>query len=156
MHEKKQLFWAIKAFNELDNYQLFQMYKLRTAVFVIEQNCPYQEVDDKDLSAIHVLGYVNNKLVAYSRILPPGISYDEVSIGRVVVDKNFRKFGYGRDLMLKTTDIIYEKWGNTAIRISAQTYLKSFYESLGFIQQKEEYLEDGIPHIEMLKVNNSY
>ena len=151
MDKKMPIEWEFKRFEELTTFQLFEIYKLRTAIFVVEQNCPYQEVDDKDLKAVHVMGYTNGKLVAYCRILPKGISYDEVSIGRVAVDKAYRKFGYGRELMWQAIEYINQKMKTQAIRISAQLYLKEFYESLGFRQQKEEYLEDGIPHIEMLK-----
>lgn len=144
--------WKMKKFNELSVRELFDLYKLRTAIFVVEQNCPYQEVDDKDLQAVHVCGYINNDLVAYCRILPKNVSYNEVSIGRVAVDEKYRKKSYGKQLMQQAIGYINREMGEESIRISAQTYLKRFYEELGFFQQKEEYLEDGIPHIEMLKV----
>ena len=144
--------WKMKKFNELSVRELFDLYKLRTAIFVVEQNCPYQEVDDKDLQAVHVCGYINNDLVAYCRILPKNVSYNEVSIGRVAVDEKYRKKSYGKQLMQQAISYINQEMGEESIRISAQTYLKRFYEELGFFQQKEEYLEDGIPHIEMLKV----
>ncbi len=147
--------WCAQTFDELSNKELFSIYKLRTAVFVVEQNCPYQEVDDKDLQAIHFSGYLGEDLVAYCRILPAGVSYPEISIGRVVVAPEYRKSGVGRELMAQALAYIENSMNTAIVRISAQTYLKQFYESLGFVQQKEEYLEDGIPHIEMLRLSKN-
>jgi len=119
---------------------------------VVEQNCPYQDLDGKDIQSFHLLGInESNELLAYARLLPAKISYDEVSIGRVVSSPKYRKTGLGKQLMKKAIEMIYEKYGKTPIRIGAQLYLNSFYESFGFVKTSEEYLEDNIPHIEMLK-----
>jgi ElaA protein len=143
--------WVFKAFNELLVHELYAIMQLRQEVFVVEQNCPYLDADGKDLKSHHLMGCLNNELVAYSRIVPPGVSYDEVSIGRVVTATEHRKMAYGRQLMNASISQIEKAYGLVPIRIGAQLYLKRFYESFGFVQQGEPYLEDGIPHIIMLK-----
>lgn len=144
--------WAFKRFNELDLKELYDILALRTAIFVVEQDCPYQECDGKDFDSIHVIGRDDQgKLVAYLRILDPGISYEERSIGRVVVDQEARGKAYGKALLKEALDYMTETYGTCPIRISAQAYLIAFYQSFGFEIVSEEYLEDGIPHVEMLK-----
>jgi ElaA protein len=144
--------WDIKKFEELTSLELYIILKLRAEVFIVEQNCPYQDLDGKDLRSLHLIGMNElNELVAYARLLPQHISYPEASIGRVVSSPNYRKTGLGKELMKKALEVIYEKFGNSPIRIGAQLYLKDFYESLGFVKISDEYLEDNIPHIEMLK-----
>jgi len=144
--------WNIKSFDALEANELYSILKLRAEVFVVEQNCPYQDLDGKDIQSFHLLGInESNELLAYARLLPAKISYDEVSIGRVVSSPKYRKTGLGKQLMKKAIEMIYEKYGKTPIRIGAQLYLNSFYESFGFVKTSEEYLEDNIPHIEMLK-----
>ena len=139
----------IKQFNELTTRQLFDIYKLRSVVFVVEQNCPYQDVDDKDLEAYHVMFYEKNDLVAYSRILPPGHSYSAPRIGRVVVSPDLRKADNGTKLMQFCLAKTNELFKDQEIVISAQTYLLNFYTGLGFKAEGEEYLEDDIPHVKM-------
>jgi ElaA protein len=124
-------------------------------VFVVEQNCPYSELDGKDPECIHVVGKLSEKVVAVARIVPPGLSYEEVSVGRVAVNSAFRGKRTGRELMEYTLELISEIYGKTPVRISAQCYLQTFYESLGFNASGESYLEDGIPHIEMLRREDS-
>jgi ElaA protein len=125
---------------------------LRAEVFIVEQNCPYLDLDGKDIKSFHLIGMNDaNELVTYSRLLPEKISYDEVSIGRVVSSPKYRKIGSGKELMKKSIEVINQKFGNVPIRIGAQLYLKKFYEGFDFVQTSEEYLEDGILHIEMLK-----
>ena len=144
--------WKIKSFEELSNSELYNILSLRMEVFVVEQNCPYQDADGKDLKSLHLMGFdENGNLIAYSRIVPAGISFNEVSIGRVVSSPKFRGTGSGQALMQKSIEVIYQKYGTVSIHIGAQLYLKNFYEKFGFIQISEEYLEDNIPHIEMLK-----
>ena len=143
--------WVIKAFKELSVHELYAAMRLRQEVFIVEQNCPYLDADGKDLKSYHLMGYLNNELVAYSRIVPPGVSYEEVSIGRVVTATEHRKMAYGVQLMNESIRQIDKAYGPVPIRIGAQLYLKRFYESFGFAQQGEPYLEDGIPHIIMLK-----
>ena len=141
----------IKSFNDLTKCELYDLLQLRSEVFVVEQNCVYQDIDGKDEKAIHILGIKKNKIVAYSRIFKPGDYFDLPSIGRVVVAKEQRKYGYGHDIVKASIKEIEENFNVKKIHISAQKYLKNFYESHGFIQLDDEYLEDGIPHIKMIK-----
>lgn len=149
----KTLEWQCLHFQQLDNNQLYDLIKLRVDIFVVEQECPYPELDDKDrhIDTRHLIAYQDSKLLAYARLLPPGLSYPEVSIGRFVVDSNSRFQGIGCILMDKSIAEVNEAWPNSNIRISAQQYLKQFYEKFGFTKVSDSYLEDGIPHIEMLK-----
>ncbi|MFN8253281.1 MAG: GNAT family N-acetyltransferase [Ferruginibacter sp.] len=144
------LHWTLKKFEALTPVELYRILQLRNEVFVVEQNCPYQDADNKDLAAHHFMGWDGDTLVAYTRLIPPGISYDEASIGRVVSSPKYRGTGAGRALMelsIQNTLIIFNC--NT-IKIGAQLYLHQFYTSLGFMQCSDEYLEDNIPHIEMI------
>ncbi|MCM4167841.1 Protein ElaA [Arenibacter antarcticus] len=140
----------IKTFKELSTEELYTMLQLRSEVFVVEQNCVYQDLDGKDRIAIHVLGSKNGQLVAYTRIFGPGDYFKEASIGRVLAKKEERMYGYGRDIMEASLQIVQEHFGTIPVRISAQKYLLKFYNSLGFVQTGKEYLEDGIPHIAMV------
>ena len=143
--------WQLKKFEELSNKELYEILRLRAEVFVVEQNCPYQDLDGKDLKSFHLFGTDENKdLIAYTRIVPAGISYKEVSIGRVVTSPKLRGTGAGKDVMKESIKVIEKQFGKVPVRISAQCYLKKFYENLGFEITGEEYLEDNIPHIEML------
>jgi len=142
---------SIKTFKQLSTKELYQILQLRSEVFVVEQNCAYQDVDDKDQKALHVLGIKNKKIVAYTRIFRPGDYFDNTSIGRVVVKKEERKHGFGKDIMLASLKAIKVEIGVVKVELSAQVYLKRFYNDLGFTEIGEEYLEDGIPHIRMLK-----
>ncbi|WP_339835578.1 GNAT family N-acetyltransferase [uncultured Maribacter sp.] len=141
----------VKEFNELSIQELYNILQLRSDVFVVEQNCVYQDLDGKDAKALHVIGTKNNRVVAYTRIFKPGNYFDESSIGRVAVHKDHRKYGYGKDIMQASINAVHEKFGKEKIKISAQTYLKKFYTELGFKVKGEDYLEDGIPHITMIK-----
>lgn len=145
--------WQIKSFENLSHQEMYDVFQLRSAVFVVEQNCPYQDFDGKDNLSSHVLGYdEKNILVAYARILPKELSYKEISIGRVCVTKKYRNTSLGIELMKKTLVYIEEIFGkNEAVRISAQTYLLNFYKKFGFESTGKEYLEDDIPHSEMIK-----
>jgi ElaA protein len=120
-------------------------------VFVVEQNCPYQDADNKDLECIHLMGTGNNMLLAYTRIVPPGISYTEPSIGRVVTSPSARRTGLGKELMRRTIEELHKLYGDVPVRIGAQFYLVPFYRSFGFVEDGEIYYEDGIKHIEMVK-----
>lgn len=143
--------WEIKRFEELSVIELYTVMQLRQAVFSVEQNCAYQDADGKDIKCFHLMGYNTEKeLIAYSRIVPAGISFDEVSIGRVISSDKARGTGAGKELMKKSKAFIEEHFGKVPIRIGAQCYLIKFYEGLGFQIASEEYLEDNIPHIEML------
>ena len=139
----------IKHFKDLSPYELYAILKARVNVFVVEQNCPYPELDDKDIEAYHIFIKENHEIVAYLRVLAPGVSYKEASVGRVLTTK--RDKGYGNLIMNEGIKLINEKFGPVAIRIGAQLYAKGFYERFGFYQVSDEYLEDGISHIEMMK-----
>lgn len=143
--------WHTKAFSGLSTLELYTLLQLRSKVFVVEQNCPYQDLDNKDLESIHLWAEQDNTVIACCRLLPGNIAYAEPSIGRVATDPSFRKHGTGRIMMEKAIGYIQDNWRSPAIRISAQLYLKVFYESLGFLQTGDPYLEDDIPHIEMLR-----
>ncbi|REE83637.1 ElaA protein [Lutibacter oceani] len=140
-----------KKFSELTLNELYEILQLRSEVFVVEQNCVYQDIDFKDQKALHVIGQKNDKIIAYTRIFKPGDYFKEASIGRVVVAKNERKFGYGHIIMDYSIKAINSFFNENIIKISAQKYLKEFYESHNFIQVGKEYLEDDIPHIAMVK-----
>jgi ElaA protein len=144
-----QLNWVCKSFNELTVDELYKILQLRNEVFSVEQNCVYQDADDKDQQALHFCGWHENKLAAYCRILPKGISYAHPSIGRVVTSPQYRKGGYGREMMQLAIKKAIEEFNDPVIIISAQLYLKNFYNSIGFVQISDEYMEDGIPHIKM-------
>ena len=144
-------------FQDLSIDQLYTIMQLRQEVFVVEQECAYLDADGVDHLGYHVIGMDNDgKMQAYTRLLPPGVSYEDYSsIGRVVTSKNIRGKKYGKPLMLFSIDWSERLWPHSSIKISAQTYIKKFYNDLGFEEVGNEYLEDGIPHIAMLrKVNN--
>lgn len=140
-----------KNFSELNTSELYDLLQLRSEVFVVEQDCVYQDIDGKDQKALHVLGYKNNNLVAYTRVFKPGDYFNEASIGRVVVKENERQHQYGYDIMKASIKVVNIFFNTTEIKISAQTYLKKFYNNLEFKEIGEEYLEDGIPHVAMIK-----
>tara|TARA_R110001583_G_scaffold29811_4_gene103849 strand:- start:1400 stop:1852 length:453 start_codon:yes stop_codon:yes gene_type:complete len=141
----------VKTFSELSLKELYRILQLRSEVFVVEQDCVYQDIDGKDEKSLHVLGIKNNQIIAYTRIFKPGDYFKESSIGRVVVAKNERQYKYGYDIMKASINAIKDYYGETKIKISAQIYLKNFYNNLGFHEVGEAYLEDGIPHIAMIK-----
>ncbi|MBT8245887.1 MAG: GNAT family N-acetyltransferase [Winogradskyella sp.] len=143
---------TVKTFNQLTKKTLYDLLQLRSEVFVVEQDCVYQDIDNKDQKALHVLGYKEEKIVAYTRIFKAGDYFKEAaSIGRVVVAKNERQHRYGYDIMEASISAIRDNYNTEVILISAQTYLKKFYNNLGFFEIGKEYLEDGIPHIKMKK-----
>ncbi|SHJ74635.1 ElaA protein [Arenibacter nanhaiticus] len=141
----------IKRFSELNTDELYDILQLRSEVFVVEQDCVYQDLDGKDKKALHIIGRKNDVIVAYTRVFKAGEYFEEASIGRVVVRKNQRSFGYGEVIMKASIKAIETSFDTKTIRISAQQYLMKFYSSLGFQVFGEGYLEDGIPHIGMIK-----
>lgn len=143
--------WKIKKFHELTVDELYSILQLRSEVFVVEQNCVYHDPDGKDQYAWHLMGTKDGKLIAYTRIFPAGITYNEPAIGRVVTSPLKRKGGLGKELMQRSIEQCEKLFGKTSITLGAQLYLKKFYESLGFIVSGEEYIEDGIPHITMTR-----
>ncbi len=146
------IIWKLKPFKELTPYELYAILRLRSEVFVVEQNCPYLDEDNMDQKGHHLMGWKGDLLAAYTRLLPVGVAYNDMpSIGRVVTSPAARGTGIGRKLMEESIDKLYGLFGKSPIKIGAQSYLKKFYESLGFIQTDIGYMEDGIPHIEMVK-----
>jgi ElaA protein len=141
--------YSILTYQELSKEDLYALLQLRAEVFVVEQDCVYQDVDGKDDKALHVMGFKNGVLVAYTRIFPPGAYFEDASIGRVVVREKERKHKYGYDLMRVSIEATLERFEVSKIKISAQVYLKKFYNNIGFKEEGEGYLEDGIPHIGM-------
>lgn len=145
------LTWTVKKFDELQLEELYQLLALRAEVFVVEQNCVYQDIDSKDFMALHVLGKHQNQVVAYTRIFKHGDYFPQASIGRVVVSPSFRGQQLGYDLMRESISAVEQHFHQMTIHLSAQCYLQKFYENLGFKTIGESYLEDGIPHIGMVR-----
>lgn len=143
--------WEWKAFNDLTANEVYTILCVRQEVFVLEQECLYLDADGKDRQSYHLMGFLGEDLVAYARIVEPGISYDEVSIGRILSSEKARGTGAGKELMIQAISRIEEIYGKVPIRISAQSYLLEFYGKFGFESTGKEYLEDDIPHTEMLR-----
>lgn len=142
--------WHLRRFEELTVHELYQLLRLRSEVFVVEQHCVFLDMDNKDQGCWHLLGWQGDLLAASTRLVPPGYIYDEISIGRVVNSPSLRGMGIGRQLMQQSIHACYELFGRKPIRIGAQLYLEKFYGTLGFSRVGEVYLEDGIEHVEML------
>jgi len=150
--------WQVCTFNQLDSYTLYSMLQLRVDVFVVEQNCAYPELDNKDLhpQTRHILLKKGDKILAYARVLAPGVSYENSpALGRICVSQTARRLALGRGLMDKALQVASSCWPDLEIRISAQCYLQRFYESFDFIACSEPYLEDDIPHLEMVRAVQS-
>ena len=143
--------WIYKKFDELTPHEVYAFLRLRSEVFVVEQNCAFLDADNKDQACYHLMGFTNNVLVAYTRIVPAGVTFTQASIGRVVTSPRIRRDGVGKQLMNQRIDETNNLFGKRSIKIGAQLYLKSFYESLGFVQSGEIYDEDGIDHIHMIR-----
>lgn len=143
--------WKCFSYGDLDRDRLYEIMALRQKVFIIEQNCNYLDADGLDEKSDHFCGYENGELVAYLRIVHPGVVYKEVAIGRVLAAKSIRGKGAGIELMEKAMEAVEKRFGTTTIRLSAQSYLKKFYEDLGYVPTGKEYFEDNIPHMEMLR-----
>lgn len=143
--------WTIKSFESLSVNELYNILRLRSEIFVVEQNCVYLDLDGKDHKALHLFGTFEGNIVAHARLFKPGISFVHASIGRVTVEAKHREKKWGHELMRQAIAGVLEHFGETEITIGAQLYLKKFYESHGFVQTSEMYLEDDIPHIQMEK-----
>jgi ElaA protein len=143
--------WKIKPFAALTVHELYDILQLRSEIFVVEQNCVYLDLDGKDKVALHLFGEFDGKIVAHARLFKAGVSFDNASIGRVTVAAKYRDRKWGHDLMREAIAGIWQHFGESKITIGAQLYLKKFYESQGFVQTSEMYLEDAIAHIEMQK-----
>ncbi|MFJ5673420.1 GNAT family N-acetyltransferase [Bacillus safensis] len=142
--------WTCQTFEQLSKEDLYLILMERVNVFVVEQTCPYPEIDHRDQEALHLIAKENGIIVAYCRMFQNGIMYKEASIGRVLVTQAGRKKGYGKMLLIKALEKLSEL-GETSVKIQAQAYLKSFYESFGFKAVSDVYDEDGIPHLDMVK-----
>jgi ElaA protein len=142
---------VIKKFNDLSPLELYEILQLRSEVFVVEQDCVYQDIDGNDQKALHIIGTVENKIIAYTRCFRPGDYFKEASIGRVVVKESQRKFKRGNQIMNNSIKAINDHYKTKIIKISAQCYLNKFYTNLQFKSIGEKYLEDGIPHVAMLR-----
>lgn len=144
--------WKLKTFNELTPHELYEILKLRSEVFVVEQNCVFLDMDDKDQKSWHLMGLIGEELASYVRIVPPGVAYEGMpSIGRVVSSGKYRRTGAGRAVMQESIKICNNFFPGLPIKIGAQYYLKNFYGSLGFNQVSEIYMEDDIEHIHMIR-----
>ncbi len=143
--------WQLKTFEALSSKELYAILRLRNEVFVVEQNCVFQDADDKDADSYHLMGWIGDDLAAYTRIVPRGIAFPYNSIGRVVTSPKYRKTGAGKALMQKSIDVCDALFDKQPIKIGAQLYLLKFYESFGFVQTGEVYDEDGIDHIHMIR-----
>lgn len=141
--------WKIKRFEALSVSELYNLLQLRSEVFVVQQNCVYQDIDGKDEKALHLIGEYDSKIVAYARLFNAGDYFENAAIGRVVINEKYRDRKWGHDLMRNAIAVIKQHFGQTKITISAQLYLQKFYETQGFVKTSEMYLEDDIPHIEM-------
>ena len=146
----KDIQWSLKPFAALTPEELYQLLRLRSQVFVVEQKCVFLDLDNKDQQCLHLLGWSNKNITAYARLIPPGHCYDEASIGRGVTSPDARRQGHGRSLMATAISECTRIYGHQDVRIGAQLYLKEFYASFGFQQVSDTYLEDDIPHIEMI------
>ncbi len=148
-----EISWTIKTFPELIIDELYDLLWLRNEVFIVEQNCPFPDLDGKDRKCHHVLGRIagTNDLVAYARLMPPGLAYENASVGRVVTAATVRRLRQGRALMQRSIEEIEQLYGPVPIEIGAQLYLEKFYQSFGFRQIGAGYLEDGIEHIHMMR-----
>ena len=148
---KRDLRIHIKKFDDLSIAELYQILQLRSEVFVVEQDCVYQDIDGKDQKALHIIASKNGQIIGYTRCFPAGFYFEEAAIGRVVVKESQRKFGYGHVIMEASEKAIEDHFKTSHIKLSAQQYLIKFYESHGYKPVGEGYLEDGIPHIAMIK-----
>ncbi len=149
------LHFQIKTFAQLSVKELYDILQLRSEVFVVEQDCVYQDIDGKDDKALHLFAYKNKILVAYARLFGPGDYFEDASIGRVVVKQSERKYGYGHQLMQEANKAVENNFKDSKIHLSAQQYLVKFYNTHGYKEVGEGYLEDGIPHIGMEKSSPS-
>lgn len=147
--------WRVQRFEELDAATLYALLAARVDVFVVEQTCPYPELDGRDSDALHLSGWQDGDVVGYARLVPPGGRFSEPSIGRVLTTSASRGTGLGRGLMRRAIEAVESEWPGRNIRLSAQQHLEAFYGSLGFVADSDVYDEDGIPHVDMLRVTRA-
>lgn len=142
--------WKLKMFESLTANEIYKILQARVDVFVVEQNCPYREIDGIDQVSMHLFLENEGEIIAYARVIPKNILYKEPSIGRVLVHKDFRGNGYAKEVLTQAIAVIKNEWEDTTIKLHGQVYLRDFYRSFGFQEVTEEYLEDGIPHVDMV------
>jgi ElaA protein len=142
--------FTIKSFSELSNLELYKIIEARVDVFVVEQKCPYKECDNKDQASYHLYYKNQDQIAAYLRIIPPGIAYPEIAIGRVLVNKKYRRRGLAKKIMKKAISFIKNNFDSKIIKLSAQEYIVEMYQELGFEVISDRYLEDSIPHYDMI------
>jgi len=138
-------------FDQIPAKELYQILRLRSAIFVVEQDCVYQDIDNKDEQAFHIIGKIGHEIVAYARCFPPEFYFEDAVIGRVLISDSYRGFGYAHQLIDAAISAIHKRFQTNTIKISAQEHLEKFYQSHGFIAEGDGYLEDGIPHIAMVR-----
>ena len=148
MTNKSNFIWH--DFGSISKEELYDVLNLRQKVFIIEQDCFYEDLDYSDQDANHLLLYKDNKLIGYSRVFAPGIKYNTASIGRIVIDFKYRGLGIGKEITIKSIEFIKKNYPNSDITISAQLRLRKFYRNIGFVEEGNSYLEDGIAHIKMI------
>ncbi len=148
----QQINWTCKFFDDLSPHELYIIIKLRNEVFVVEQKCVFQDADDKDQKCYHLMGFARKELAAYARLVPAGVFYNNISIGRIVTSPQYRSIGAGKALMNEALNQCNLLYGQQTIKIGAQLYLKNFYKNFGFKQIGHAYNEDGIPHIKMVRI----
>lgn len=144
--------WYIKKFGQLTVYQLQEIYTLRIKVFIVEQACAYQEVDDMDIMSVHIFKKENDKIIAYARLIP---YKDKVHLGRVVVHPEYRHLGYAKELLLQILHYYEESYTGFPLHAQAQAHLQDFYNSFDFQSVSGVYLEDGIPHVDMIRMGGN-
>ena len=149
---KSSIVWKIKPFSKLSTEELYQILKIRQEVFIVEQTCYYLDADGYDQQAVHIWAEKEGEILAYSRVFEPRIKYKEASIGRVLTNPNYRKNNLGKILIRFSINTIEARFRTQSIRISAQDYLLRFYSEFGFQDTGKKYLEDDIPHTEMVRV----
>ena len=142
--------WQLKKFKQLELEELYQILKNRVDIFVVEQECAYPEIDGIDPESYHLFKKDQDELVAYARLIPGGVVGDRPLIGRIIVNQDYREQGYGRKLINQAIKVMTEEWKATEIELHGQTYLRDFYQSFGFEETSEPYLEDGIPHVDFI------
>lgn len=146
--------WTTYRFDELTARKLYEILKLRVDVFIVEQNCPYPELDGLDQESIHLAYTENERILAYARLVPAGVKYGQPSIGRVIVHPDARSRGLAKELLTRSIDYIFSEWEPQEIQLQGQVYLQKFYESFGFVAVSDAYDEDGIPHVDMKLAKN--
>ena len=148
----KELKWTLKSFAEITTTELYKLLQQRQDVFILEQECKYPDLDDKDQITLHLMGWIDDELVAYARVFPPRTLFEtESSFGRVLIHQKYRRYSYGKELIQKLIDTSIAEFKTSSIRIEAQYYLLRFYENFGFKAYGDTFLDAGVEHIMMVR-----